>query len=105
MAQQWFEVMKTADFPACGWAAISVANENVVLFLLDDKFYAIENMCTHDGGMLAGGPVIGNEVVCPRHGARFCIKTGQVTAPPAYEDVRSFPVKIENELIFLGFEI
>lgn len=105
MTEQWFEIMDKADFPACGWLATSVANEHIVIFLLDEKFYAIENMCTHDGGMLAGGPLIGSEVVCPRHGARFCIKTGQVTAPPAYEDVRSFPVKVENEIIFVGLAI
>ena len=40
-------------------------------------FYAIEDVCTHDGGILTGGPVEGDEVVCPRHGARFCVRTGE----------------------------
>ncbi|MGZ8215504.1 MAG: Rieske 2Fe-2S domain-containing protein, partial [Methylosarcina sp.] len=38
----------------------------------------------------------GDEIICPRHGARFCVKTGEVKAPPAYEDIASFPVRIEN---------
>ncbi len=57
--------------------------------------YAIENICPHDGGILTGGTVEGDVVICPRHGARFCIRTGKVLAPPAYEDVVVFPVRIQ----------
>lgn len=62
-------------------------------------YYAIEDMCTHDGGELASGAVEGDEVVCPRHGARFCIKSGKALTPPAYEDVHSFPVRVENGVV------
>jgi len=62
---------------------------------------AIEDVCTHDGGVLTGGAVKGDQIVCPRHGARFSIKTGAVLSPPAYEDVQTFPVRIEGEIVQL----
>lgn len=75
---------------------IDVEGTDVVIFKLDDKFYALEDVCTHDGGEIASGTLEGDEIVCPRHGARFCIKTGVVKAAPAYENIECFPVRIQN---------
>jgi 3-phenylpropionate/trans-cinnamate dioxygenase ferredoxin subunit len=59
-------------------------------------FYAIEDICTHDGAPLTGGDIEGAEIICPRHGARFCLRTGEALTPPAYEPARVFETKIEN---------
>lgn len=67
----------------------------IAVYNIDGMLYAIEDICTHDGGDLAGGEVFGFEVECPRHGARFDLRTGAVTAPPAYEPIASFPVREE----------
>ncbi|MDH3768790.1 MAG: ferredoxin, partial [Gammaproteobacteria bacterium] len=45
---------------------------------------------------LTGGPIEGDEIICPRHGARFCLRTGAALTPPAYDDVTVFPVRVEN---------
>ncbi len=81
-----FEVVETDDFP------IAVVN-------VDGDFYAIEDICTHDGEELTGGPIEGDEIICPRHGAKFCIRTGEVLSPPAYEDVRTFETRVENGMV------
>jgi 3-phenylpropionate/trans-cinnamate dioxygenase ferredoxin subunit len=60
------------------------------------EFFAIEDLCTHDGAELTGGAVEGAEIICPRHGARFCLRTGQALTPPAYEPVRVFETKIAD---------
>jgi 3-phenylpropionate/trans-cinnamate dioxygenase ferredoxin subunit len=73
---------------------IDVEGALIAVFNLDGQHYAIEDICTHDGGTLTGGDVEGEEIVCPRHGARFSIKTGEVLAPPAYEAVYAFPVRV-----------
>ena len=67
---------------------------------IDGALYAIEDVCSHDGGELAGGDVYGFEVECPRHGARFDLRTGAVTKPPAYEPIASFPVREEGGAIW-----
>ena len=61
-----------------------------------DEYFAIEDVCTHDGAELTGGSVEGTEIICPRHGARFCLRTGQALSPPAYEPVRVFETKISD---------
>ena len=67
---------------------------DVAIFKLEGELYAIEDVCTHDGAEIASGELEGDEIVCPRHGARFCVKTGEVKCAPAYEDVATFPVRV-----------
>src|ERR1700730_7380049 len=61
-----------------------------------ENYFAIEDICTHDGAALTGGEIEGDQIICPRHGARFCLRTGEALTPPAYEPVRVFATKIEN---------
>jgi 3-phenylpropionate/trans-cinnamate dioxygenase ferredoxin subunit len=68
----------------------------IVVFNLGGRYFAIEDVCTHDGGQLTGGVVEGEEIVCPRHGARFSIRTGAALTAPAYEPTATFPVRVEN---------
>jgi 3-phenylpropionate/trans-cinnamate dioxygenase ferredoxin subunit len=78
---------------------VNVDDTEVAIFKIEGEYYAIEDVCTHDGGELASGSIEGDEIVCPRHGARFCIKTGAVKSPPAYEDIKHFLLRIENGMI------
>ena len=71
----------------------------IAVFKLDQDFYAIEDVCTHDGGKLTGGCVEHDQIICPRHGARFSIKTGDALTAPAYEPTATFPVRIENGML------
>lgn len=68
----------------------------LVIFKIAGQFYALENICTHDGAEIANGVIEEEEIICPRHGARFCIKTGAFKTPPAYENINSFPTRIDN---------
>jgi 3-phenylpropionate/trans-cinnamate dioxygenase ferredoxin subunit len=92
----WVDVAPEAELAPGAWRVVDVDGAAVAVFNLDGAYYAIEDVCTHDGGVLTGGAVEGDVIVCPRHGARFSIRTGEVLAPPAYEDVPTFPVRIEG---------
>ncbi len=59
-------------------------------------YFAIADVCTHDAGQLTGGTVEGDVIVCPRHGARFCIRTGEALSAPAYEPTDTFPVRLHD---------
>jgi 3-phenylpropionate/trans-cinnamate dioxygenase ferredoxin subunit len=72
----------------------------IAVFNIDGDLYAIEDVCTHDGGELAGGEIHGFEVECPRHGARFDLRTGAALCPPAYEPTATFAVKVENAQVY-----
>jgi 3-phenylpropionate/trans-cinnamate dioxygenase ferredoxin subunit len=95
----WIDVVAENELAPGTWRTIDVDGTDVAVFNLDGAYYAIEDVCTHDGGVLTGGEVDGDVIVCPRHGARFSIRTGQVLAPPAYEDVPTFPVRVEAGIV------
>jgi 3-phenylpropionate/trans-cinnamate dioxygenase ferredoxin subunit len=95
----WINVAKPEDFPPGTRRVVDVEGTAIAVFNLGGEYYAIEDTCTHDGGELASGEVEDGIITCPRHGARFSIKTGAVLAPPAYEPVATFPVRIENGVV------
>jgi 3-phenylpropionate/trans-cinnamate dioxygenase ferredoxin subunit len=75
---------------------VEVDGTDVAVFRIEGGYYAIEDVCTHDGAEIASGKLDGDQIICPRHGARFCVRTGAVLSPPAYEDIHAFPVRIED---------
>lgn len=95
----WVDVAPVDDFPPGGSRVVDADDVMIAVFNLDGEYYAIEDVCTHDGGELASGAIEGEEIICPRHGARFNIKTGEVTAPPAYEAVAAFPVRVRDGMV------
>lgn len=97
----WTDVAKTSDIKPGSWQVITLQNLSILIFNLEGNFYAVQNLCTHDGGPLAEGCLVDDEIVCPRHGARFCVRTGAVTQPPAYEDLPTFPVRVVEDVIQL----
>jgi 3-phenylpropionate/trans-cinnamate dioxygenase ferredoxin subunit len=95
----WVIVARLEQLPSGKHSVIEVDDTQIVVTNLDGQYYAIEDICTHDGGKLTGGTVEGDQIICPRHGARFCLRTGAALSAPAYEPTRSFPLRIENGVI------
>ncbi|MEY3882690.1 MAG: hypothetical protein RIQ94_3486 [Pseudomonadota bacterium] len=67
-------------------SVIDIDGTDIAIFKIGNEFFAIEDVCSHDGTEIASGELDGDEIICPRHGARFCVKTGAVKSAPAYED-------------------
>lgn len=93
----WIDVCKTDALTDRENIIVDVEGTVIAIFKIDGQFYAIEDVCTHDGAEIASGELVGDEIICPRHGARFCVKTGAVKCAPAYEDIETFPVRVEND--------
>jgi 3-phenylpropionate/trans-cinnamate dioxygenase ferredoxin component len=96
---EWIDVIEESALAEGEHIVVDVDGVDVAVFKIDGKCYAIEDICTHDGAELASGKLEGDEIICPRHGARFCVKTGAVKSPPAYEDIACFPVRVEKGLV------
>ncbi len=94
-------VAKTSDLPDPGKMLVEVEDRLVALFHVDGAFYALDDVCTHDGGPLAEGEMDGCQIICPRHGARFDIKTGAALTMPATKATASHEVKIEGDEILV----
>ncbi len=73
-----------------------------LLVRLDDGYACIEDVCTHDGNPLTDGPIVNGEIVCPRHGARFDLKTGKAICMPATEPVTTFAVEVRPDGVYAG---
>lgn len=92
----WVTVAAEGDISPGKCRIVDIDDVLIAVYNINGLHYAIEDQCTHDGGELASGPVDGDQVMCPRHGATFCIKTGKALTAPAYEDIYCFPVRIEE---------
>ena len=95
----WVDVARVEEIPTGKPVRMEVDGTGIAVFKLGQDFYAIEDICTHDGGQLTGGCIENDEIICPRHGARFSIKTGAALSAPAYEPTTIFPVRIENGIV------
>ena len=86
------------EIPVGGARLVEFDGVRIAIFNLDGEFYAIEDMCTHDGGPLVEGEIVNEcQVQCPRHGARFDIRTGAAVSFPAFSPTNSYEVRIEGD--------
>jgi 3-phenylpropionate/trans-cinnamate dioxygenase ferredoxin component len=81
---------------------VEIDGQAIAVFNLGGTYYAIADVCSHDDGPVAEGELSGNEIECPRHGARFDVRTGKVLSFPAIVDIPAYPVKIEQGEIQVG---
>jgi len=95
----WVDVAAVHEFGPGEVRVVDADGTAIAVFNVDGQYYAIEDVCTHDGGELASGLLEGDQIVCPRHGARFCVRTGEALTAPAYEPTATFPVRIENGIV------
>jgi 3-phenylpropionate/trans-cinnamate dioxygenase ferredoxin subunit len=95
----WYDVAAAEAFGPGEVRVVDVDGTQVAVFNIDGTYYAIEDVCTHDGGELASGPLEGDQIVCSRHGARFCVRTGEALSAPAWEPTATFPVQVDNGMV------
>jgi 3-phenylpropionate/trans-cinnamate dioxygenase ferredoxin component len=76
---------------------VEIGRKWIAIFNIEGEYYAIADICSHDDGPLAEGELIGCEIACPRHGARFDVRTGKVLSPPALVDVPAYAVRVEGD--------
>jgi len=81
---------------------VEVDGIEVVVVNLDGEFFAIEDVCTHDGGPLGEGELDGDQLICPWHGARFDVRTGDALTMPAFEPAPTYEVRVEGGEILIA---
>ncbi len=102
IAYRFYRIASVNDVPDGERLFFELEGQRVVLFAINGEFLATGDVCTHDGGPVGEGELVGEEIICPRHGARFNIKTGKVISMPAVSDIPVYPVKIREGYIEVG---
>ena len=100
MAKDFVAAAKAGEIAMGQMKAVEVQGKRLLIcHATDDKFYAVDDTCTHDDGPLADGWLEGTAIECPRHGARFDVKTGKVLCLPAAVGIASYPVQVAGDEI------
>lgn len=94
-------VAKTQDVPADGKLSLEVDDRFVVIVRVEGQYYCIDDVCSHDGGPLGDGDLDGFCLACPRHGAKFDVRTGEAVTMPATEGTSKHEVECRGEEIWV----
>ena len=94
-------VASVKDIPDGQTRGFTVGHVRVMVANVGGSFYALADECSHDAAPIAGGKMLDHEIVCPRHGARFDVRSGAVTGPPAVVGIDSYEVKVDGEDILI----
>jgi len=98
------KVVSLSELPPGGRKSLIVDETPALLLRIGDEYFCVEDVCTHDGQPLTNGPVADCQITCPRHGARFDLRTGKPTCMPATEPVRVFAVEVRGDEICVLIE-
>ena len=101
---EFVKLAETAEVEPGQVKVYEVQGRRIALCNVDGAFYAIDDVCTHDGGPLDQGELDGHQIECPRHGARFDVRSGRALALPAVMPVRSYPVRVEDGVVKVGLD-
>lgn len=98
------KVARVEDVPPGQMVFVDVEDEELVLCNVNGKIWAVANVCSHDGGTLSEGLLLGDQIECPRHGARFDVRTGEVKALPAVVPIPTYEVKVQGDDVYVDVE-
>lgn len=99
---EFVEIAPVSELPNGERLFLEVEGRAIVIFKIADQLFAIGDICTHDDGPLGDGDLEEYNIVCPRHGGEFDIRTGKVVQMPAVVDIPAYPVKVVDGMIQLG---
>jgi nitrite reductase (NADH) small subunit len=97
----WTPITEAKNIPSREGRAVTVGDQEIAIFHLEDRYLTVVNKCPHKGGPLCDGIVSGTTVVCPLHGRRFDLETGMPVRASEPSSVATFPTRVENGVIFV----
>jgi 3-phenylpropionate/trans-cinnamate dioxygenase ferredoxin subunit len=99
---EFVEIAPASELPNGERLFLEIAGRAIVIFNIAGQLFAIGDVCTHDDGPLGDGDLEDYNIVCPRHGAEFDIRTGKVMQMPAVVDIPAYPVRVVDGMIQVG---
>ena len=99
--ENWIYVCDKNDIDFEDLKRFDYENKTFCIYNIESGFYATDGMCTHEDVHLEDGLVTDDEIECPMHQGAFNIKSGKAISPPACDDLKTYPVKVEENKIYI----
>ena len=99
---EFVDIAPASELPNGERLFVEIEGEPIVIFNIAEQLFAIGDVCSHDDGPVGDGDLEGFNIVCPRHGAEFDVKTGEAVGMPAVVDIPAYPVQVRDGTIYLG---
>ncbi|WP_298610052.1 non-heme iron oxygenase ferredoxin subunit [uncultured Thiothrix sp.] len=103
MNNNWIEALALTAIPEGDVTAIKINGKEIAFYEVEGEVFATDNICTHGHARLSDGFLEGKEIECPLHQGRFDVCTGKALCAPLHEDIKTYPIKIENGKVFIEF--
>jgi naphthalene 1,2-dioxygenase system ferredoxin subunit len=100
----WIDAAAREDVPADDVIGVAVAGRDIAIYSVGEVLYATDNLCTHGNARLCDGFLDGHEIECPLHQGKFDVRDGRPLCAPAAQTLRSYPVKVEGQRVFLQID-
>lgn len=104
MAEQWIDAAALDAVPEGDVIGIRIAGKEIALYEVEGEIYATDNLCTHGAARMSDGFLEGREIECPLHQGRFDVCSGKALCAPLTENIRTYPVRIENLRVMLKLD-
>lgn len=104
---EWLDIAASDELEQGDARLVETQHYKIAVFNIDGEYFAIEDTCSHEqfpllgSGLNSSELLRGKEIMCPRHGARFCLQSGAALCPPAYEALTTFPVRVKDGIVQL----
>lgn len=102
MSDHWIDVTATENIPEDDVIGMDIEGKSIALYRVDGEVFATDNLCTHGNARLCDGFLEGHEIECPLHQGKFDIRNGKAMCAPLTEDVKTYPIKIEGDRVFVA---
>lgn len=99
---EYLEIAPESELPPGERLFVEIGGQSLVIFNIAGQFFSIADICSHDDGPVGEGDLEGYNVVCPRHGGEFDVRTGKAVQLPVVVDIPAYPVQIRDGNIFIG---
>ncbi|WP_180684532.1 non-heme iron oxygenase ferredoxin subunit [Tepidicella baoligensis] len=104
MSENWIDAIARDAVPEGDVVGAIVAGKDIAFYEVEGEVFATDNLCTHGAARLSDGFLEGNEIECPLHQGRFDVCTGKALCAPLTEDIKTYPVKIENMRVMIKLD-
>ncbi len=102
MSENWIDVLALESVPEGDVTSVNVGGQEIALYEVEGEVFATDNFCTHGAARMSDGFLEGREIECPLHQGRFDVCTGKAMCAPLSQDIRVYPVRIENKRVWVN---